>query len=223
MNTEVRRSAARWRVPERRALRPVWWGIALAVVGMLLVEVWQSSRMAELCLDLARNRAEVQQAQARLEYLQAELDRRTTLANLAPQAGLLGLGPADDKQVVQLPPEYLAAADPRAGSVHHAHGHHARRGVAGETVGQVLQHRRQVRVHPLDRAEDDDQQPRRVPGDRGAERVGGRRPERAVVVGEQQAPGEVHPLLADARVALALAPGAMAQSGFWLTLRTTLF
>lgn len=115
MNTEVRRSVARWRVPERRALRPVWWAVALAVVGMLLVEVWQSSRMAELCLDLARNRAEVQQAQARLEYLLAELDRRTTLANLAPQAGLLGLGPADDKQVVQLPPEYLAAADHRAG------------------------------------------------------------------------------------------------------------
>lgn len=115
MNTEVRRSAARWRVPERRALRPELWAIALAVVGMLLAEVWQSSRMAELCFDLARNRTEVQQAQARLEYLRAELDRRTTLANLAPQAGLLGLVPADDKQVVQLPPEYLAAADQRAG------------------------------------------------------------------------------------------------------------
>ena len=102
MNTEVRRSAARWRVPERRALRPEWWVLALAVVGVLLVEVWQSSRMAELCFDLARNRTEVQQAQARLEYLQAELDRHTTLANLAPQAGLLGLVPADDQQVVQL-------------------------------------------------------------------------------------------------------------------------
>jgi len=115
MNTGVRRSVARWRVSERRALRPELWAMALAVVGMLLVEVWQSSRMAELCFDLARNRTEVQQARARLEYLQAELDRRTTLANLAPQAGLLGLVPADDKQVVQLPPEYLAAADQRAG------------------------------------------------------------------------------------------------------------
>lgn len=85
------------------------------MVGVLLAEVWQSSRMAELCFDLARNRTEVQQAQARLEYLQAELDRRTTLASLAPQAGLLGLVPADDSQVVQLPPEYLAAADPRTG------------------------------------------------------------------------------------------------------------
>ena len=115
MDKVVRRSAARWRVPERRALRPELWVLALAVVGVLLVEVWQSSRMAELCLDLARNRTEVQQAQARLEYLQAELDRRTTLANLAPQAGFLGLVPADDQQMVQLPPEYLAAADPRTG------------------------------------------------------------------------------------------------------------
>jgi hypothetical protein len=82
---------------------------------MLLVEVWQSSRMAELCLALDHNRAAVQQAQARLEYLHAQLDRRTTRAELAPQAVLLGLVPVDAKQVVQLPPEYLAAADTRTG------------------------------------------------------------------------------------------------------------
>jgi len=115
MNTEVRRSVARWRVPERRALRPGLWAIALVVVAVLLAEVWQSSRMAELCLDLAHNRTEVQQARARLEYLQAELDHRTTLAKLVPQAGLLGLVPVNDQQQVHLPPEYLAAADPRVG------------------------------------------------------------------------------------------------------------
>jgi hypothetical protein len=82
---------------------------------MLLVEVWQSSRMAQLCLALDHNRATVQQAQARLEYLHAQLDRRTTRAELAPQASLLGLVPVDAKQVVQLPPEYLAAADTRTG------------------------------------------------------------------------------------------------------------
>ena len=90
--------------------------MALAAVAMLLVEVWQSSRMAELCLALDHNRAAVQQAQARLEYLQARLDRRTTRSELAPQAALLGLAPVDAKQVVQLPPEYLAAADARTGS-----------------------------------------------------------------------------------------------------------
>jgi hypothetical protein len=98
-------------VPDRRALRPELWLIALVVVGMLLVEVWQSSRMAELCLTLDRNRAAVQQVQARLDFLRAQLDRRTTRAELAPQASLLGLVPADAQQVVQLPPEYLAAGD----------------------------------------------------------------------------------------------------------------
>ena len=115
MNRDVRRPPASWRTPDRRALRPELWLIALAAVGMLLVEVWQSSRMAELCLALDHNRAVVQKAQARLEYLHARLDRRTTRAELAPLATVLGLVPVDAKQVVQLPPEYLAAADPATG------------------------------------------------------------------------------------------------------------
>jgi hypothetical protein len=119
MNTDVRRPPASWRVPDRRALRPELWIIALAAVAMLLVEVWQSSRMAELCLALDRNRAAVQQAQARLQYLRVELDRRTTRAELAPQASLLGLVPVDAKQVVQLPPEYLAVGDDRSGGDAH--------------------------------------------------------------------------------------------------------
>jgi hypothetical protein len=117
MNRNVRRSLASWRAPDRRAFRPELWFVALVAVGMLLVEVWQSSRMAELCLALDHNRAGVQQAQARLEYLHAQLDRRTTRAELAPQADLLGLVPVDARQVVQLPPEYLAADQPaRRGS-----------------------------------------------------------------------------------------------------------
>jgi hypothetical protein len=115
MNRDVRRFPVSWRASERRALRPELWLAAVAVVGMLLVEVWQSSRMAELCLALDHNRAAVQQAQARLEYLRAERDRCTTRAELAPQASLMGLVPVDAKQVVQLPTEYLAAADDRSG------------------------------------------------------------------------------------------------------------
>ena len=115
MNRNVHRPLASWRAPDRRSLRPELWVVALVALGMLLVEVWQSSRMAELCLALDRNRAAVQQAQARVQYLRAELDRHTTRAELAPQAGLLGLVPVDARQVVQLPPEYLAAADDRAG------------------------------------------------------------------------------------------------------------
>jgi hypothetical protein len=115
MNRDVRRSPASWRAADRRVLRPELWVVALVAVGMLLVEVWQSSRMAELCLTLDHNRVEVQQARARIEYQRAQLDRRTTRAELAPQASLLGLVPVDASQVVHLPPEYLAAADPRTG------------------------------------------------------------------------------------------------------------
>lgn len=111
MNRDVRRPLASWRAPEARAIRPELWLIAAAAVGMLLVEVWQSSRMASLCIALDRDRSAVQQAQAKLEYLRAALDRRTTRAELAPQAAAMGLVPADARQVVQLPAEYLAAEE----------------------------------------------------------------------------------------------------------------
>lgn len=115
MNRYARRTLASWRAPERRGLRPELWVVALAAVGMLLVEVWQSSRMAELCLALERNRTAVQHAQARLEYLRAQLDRGTTRAELGPQAEAIGLKPTDSRQVVQLPTEYLAAAGDERG------------------------------------------------------------------------------------------------------------
>jgi hypothetical protein len=115
MNRNVRRPLASWRAPDRCTLRPELWVVALVALGMLLVEVWQSSRMAELCLALDHNRVAVQKAQARLEYCHAQLDRRTTRAELAPQANLLGLVPVDVSQMVQLPPEYLAAADGEPG------------------------------------------------------------------------------------------------------------
>ncbi len=115
MNRDVRRPLASWRTPDRRALRPELLAIALAAVGILLVEVWQSSQTAQLCLALGLDRAAVQKAQARIQYQRAELDRRATRAELAPQATLLGLVPADAKQVVQLPPEYLAAEDTETG------------------------------------------------------------------------------------------------------------
>jgi hypothetical protein len=105
---------------ETRSIRPALWLLAAALVGVLLVEVWQSSRVAELCLTLDQNRSALVQAQARLEFVQAQLDRRTTRAELAPLADQLGLAPADARQVVALPAAYLAAGEraPRdAGSV----------------------------------------------------------------------------------------------------------
>jgi hypothetical protein len=100
-----------WNASETRGVRPALWLLAAAVVGVLLVEVWQSSRVAELCLSLDQNRTALVQAQARLEFVQAQLDRRSTRAELAPLADQLGLAPADARQVVALPASYLLDAE----------------------------------------------------------------------------------------------------------------
>ncbi len=111
MKFQLRRPHPSWRAPEARVIRPELWLMAIALVGMLLVEVRQSSRMAELSLHLDRTRSTLGQAQARLEFVQAQLERRTTRAELAPLASRLGLAPADVQQVVALPAEYLAGSD----------------------------------------------------------------------------------------------------------------
>ena len=108
MKFRFRRNRSRWRASESSAIRPGHWLAAAALVAMLLVEVGQSSRMAELSLDLDQNRAALVQAQARMEFVQAQLERRITRAELAPQATKLGLQPADPGQVVALPAEFLA-------------------------------------------------------------------------------------------------------------------
>lgn len=108
MTLGLRRNRPSWRASEGRALRPEVWLMAALAVAMLLVEVWQSSRVAELGLSLDQNRAALVQAQARLEFTRARLERRTTRAELTPMAGVLGLAPADERQVVNLPAEYLA-------------------------------------------------------------------------------------------------------------------
>ena len=108
MRQGPRRSRPSWRA--RRATRPGLWLIAAAAVGMLLVEVWEGSRVAQLSLALGQNRAALEEAQARLAFVRADLERRTTRAETAPLASRLGLAPADAQQVVALPSSFLAAA-----------------------------------------------------------------------------------------------------------------
>ena len=103
-----RRSRSSWRAPEVRVTRPGLWLIAAAVVGMLLVEVWAGSRVAQLSLSLGHHRTALEKAQARLAFVRADLERRTTRAETAPLASRLGLAPADAQQVVALPSAYLA-------------------------------------------------------------------------------------------------------------------
>ena len=103
-----RRSRPSWRASEMRVARPELWLTAAAVVGVLLVEVWAGSRVAQLSFSLGHHRTALEKAQARLAFVRADLERRTTRAETAPLASQLGLAPADAKQVVALPSAYLA-------------------------------------------------------------------------------------------------------------------
>lgn len=115
MNASPRRSRPSWRTPDGRAWHPEWWLFAAMLVGILLVEVWQSAYMAQLCFDLDRTHAATNRVRARLDFQRAELERRNTRAHLAPVAMELGLAPADARQVVVLPSEYLTDARTPAG------------------------------------------------------------------------------------------------------------
>lgn len=109
MSAALRRSRPFWHASDARVLRPELWLVAAVAVAMMLVEVWQSSMVADLCLRLDRTRSTLQQTEARLQYLNAGLEQRTTRSELAATAAAMGLVPADDSHVVNLPSEYLAS------------------------------------------------------------------------------------------------------------------
>lgn len=103
------RRSRSWNVPETRSPRPGLWLFALGLTGMLLTEVWGSARVTELSLRLEQSRSALAQAEVRLEYVQATLERNTTRAELTPVASAMGLAPTDARQIVALPASYLDA------------------------------------------------------------------------------------------------------------------
>jgi hypothetical protein len=110
MNQPHRLSRPSWNSNESRSLRPELWLVAAVVVAMMLVEVWQSSKVTEQSLALGRSRQTLQQAQARRDAEQAVVERLTTRTELEPVATQLGLVPADPRQVVNLSSDFLADA-----------------------------------------------------------------------------------------------------------------
>jgi hypothetical protein len=103
-----RGSRPAWQVADGFVPRPELWVCAAIVLGMLLIEVWQSSRMAVLDIELGRTAVAADRAAARVENLRAAAERRITRSELGPVAARMGLVPADAQQVVMLPSEYLA-------------------------------------------------------------------------------------------------------------------
>ncbi len=110
-----RRSVPRWRVTEARPFRPQLAIAACAVLGVLLVEVWQCSTVASLSEQVGRATHALQQANAEYEWTRAQLERESSRAALGPVAEAIGLKPADPQRIVSLPEEYLEPSEsPRA-------------------------------------------------------------------------------------------------------------
>ena len=108
MNPKLHRPRVVWNAGEAPNPRLGLWIAGLALLGLLLAEVWQNSRVTQLCLSLEHTRHALAAADAREAYVRAQIERRVTRAALSPMAGSLGLVPADARQVVMLPAEYLA-------------------------------------------------------------------------------------------------------------------
>ena len=116
MNAGYSRKVPFWLAPETRFARPDVWVMAVLVVGMLLVEVWQSSRMAELCLGLDKTRTTLAAERTRLEFDQTRLSGGMTRSELEPLAARTGMMPVDAHHQIELPSRYLPADAPSPGT-----------------------------------------------------------------------------------------------------------
>jgi hypothetical protein len=108
-----RRSVPSWRVHESRSLRFDWVLGALLVVAVLLTEVWQSSTVASLSVQIYHANGVRNQANAALGWSHAALDKSTSRSQLGPMAAELGLRPGDPGRIVSLPEAYLEPAESR--------------------------------------------------------------------------------------------------------------
>ena len=114
MNGYRARSTPSWRVSDARPFRPQLVLAAVAVVGVLLMEVWQCSTVASLSEQVGRATHQLQQGNAELEWTRSQLDRASSRASLGPVASAIGLRPADPQRMVLLPEEYLEPAEARS-------------------------------------------------------------------------------------------------------------
>lgn len=113
MKAGTRRSRPSWRSTDSQPIRPELWLVAAVAIAMLLVEVWQSSRVAELSVSIDQSRLALMETRTHVEHLRVQKERRIPRAELAPMASNLGLEPAHVEQLVALPIAYLA--DGRSG------------------------------------------------------------------------------------------------------------
>lgn len=113
MNLDRRRSVPSWRVSDARAIRLEWAWLPLVILPLLLFEVWRSSEVASLSVEVSRANAEMKQASTVLDWTRAEMEKDSNRSETGPVATALGLRPVDPTQIVALPAEYLEPESPR--------------------------------------------------------------------------------------------------------------
>jgi hypothetical protein len=101
------------RVHDAPPFRPRMALLAVGVLSLLLLEVWQTSTVASLSVRVGRSVHELQQASAERAWTASRLEQSSSRSELGPVAGALGLQPVDPRQIVTLPEEYLEPAPAR--------------------------------------------------------------------------------------------------------------
>jgi len=101
------------RASDAPVVRPLLALGAIALLAILLLEVWQTATVASLSVRVGRSEEALQQANAEQAWTLSRLERSSSRAQLGPVAGALGLQPVDPRQIVTLPEEYLEAAPAR--------------------------------------------------------------------------------------------------------------
>ncbi len=104
------------RATDAPAFRPRLALLAVAVLGVLLLEVWQTATVASLSVRLGKSVHALQQATAEKAWLTSQLEQGTNRSELGPVAASLGLRPVDPRRIVTLPEDYLEPAPGRPAS-----------------------------------------------------------------------------------------------------------
>jgi hypothetical protein len=97
----------------------VHWMLVFGVVfAVAFIEVWESTAVSQLSLEIDRLEVQLREADARQSFLDTRAAESGSRVRLAGYAKKLDLRPADPGQVVVIPREYVGAA-PAAGHPEH--------------------------------------------------------------------------------------------------------
>lgn len=91
-----------------------WLLVFALLLSAAFIEVWESTAVSQLSLDIDKLRAQVKDTDARTSFLDARAAEEGSRDRLAAAAKRLALHPADPRQVVMIPPSLVALAPTRS-------------------------------------------------------------------------------------------------------------